>query len=62
MTLRAMLAGAFTPGRASHARQVKGEKSEECSKNLVTMTAGRQLSDALAEDQFYIDNGMDHLL
>ena len=57
-----MLAGAFAPGRASHARQVKGEKSEECSKNLVTMTAGRQLSDTLAEDQFYIDNGMDHLL
>ena len=41
MTLRVMLAGAFAPGRASHARQVKGEKLDKCSENLATMAAGR---------------------
>ena len=50
MTLRAMLAGAFAPGRASHAKYVKWEKSGEYSENLATMAAGRQFSNALAED------------
>ena len=50
MTLRAMLAGAFAPGRASHAKYVKWEKSGEYSENLATMGAGRQFSNALAED------------
>ena len=43
----------------SHARQVNGERAVECSENLATIAAGRQLPDALAEDQFYIDNGVD---
>lgn len=60
MTLRAMLAGAFAPARASHAKYVKWEKSDEYSENLATMAAGRQFSNALAEDQVYIDNGIDH--
>ena len=57
-----MLVEAFAPGRASHSRQVKGEKSDEYSEKLTHMAAGRQLSDALAEDQFYIEIGMDHPL
>ena len=57
-----MLVGAFAPGRASHARQIKGEKSDGCSESLATMAAGRQLPNALAEDQFFIDNGIDHPL
>ena len=35
-----MLARAFAPGRASHARHVKIEKLDECSENLATMAAG----------------------
>ena len=31
-------------------------------KTLATMAAGRLLLDALAEDQLYTDNGMDHPL
>ena len=40
-TRRAMLAGAIAPGRATHARQVKGEKSDKYSEQRWKQDVGQ---------------------